>query len=356
MSTRAPRRRPPDRGFAAELRDAVTLRASALIVGVLLLQLGFILSYVGAFHSPAPHRVPVAVVAPPAVARQVAAQVNALPGEPLEARTAPGARQARRDVLRRDADAAIIVDPRGGTDTLLVASAAGPALAGTATDVANRLETARGRQVKVVDIRPPGPKDGRGLSSFYLVIGWVVGGYLAAAILGVAGGARPANARRTVIRLAALAVYAAVSGLGGALVAGPLLGALTGHFLQLWGIGALVVFAAAAATTALQTLFGLLGIGLAILLFVVLGNPSAGGAYPLALLPPFWRAIGAWLPPGAATTAVRNTAYFSGNATAHALWVLAGWALAGTVVALAVSALRPPARAPAEAAASAGGG
>ncbi|MFD0534778.1 hypothetical protein ACFQY7_14470 [Actinomadura luteofluorescens] len=127
----------------------------------------------------------------------------------------------------------------------------------------------------VVDIRPPGPKDGRGLSSFYLVIGWVVGGYLAAAILAVAGGARPANARRTVIRLGALALYAVVSGLGGALVAGPVLGALPGHFFPVWGIGALVVFAAAAATAALQTLFGLVGIGLAILLFVVLGNPSA---------------------------------------------------------------------------------
>ncbi|MEU4827913.1 hypothetical protein AB0H37_39155 [Actinomadura sp. NPDC023710] len=356
MSTRAPDRRPPDRGFAAELRDAVTLRSFALVSGVLLLQFGFILSYIGAFHSPTPHRIPVAVVAPPAVAGQAVAQVNALTGRPLKARTAPGAQQARRDILHRDVDAAIIVDPRGGTDTLLVASAAGPALAGTATDVAHRLETARGRQVTVVDIRPPGPKDGRGLSSFYLVIGWVVGGYLAAAILAVAGGARPGNARRTVIRLGALALYSVVSGLGGALIAGPLLGALPGHFFPVWGIGALVVFAAAAATAALQTLFGLVGIGLAILLFVVLGNPSAGGAYPVALLPPFWRAIGGWLPTGAATTAVRNTVYFSGNATAHALWVLAGWALAGTVVALAVSALRPRAPAPAEGIASARGG
>ncbi|WP_149258761.1 DUF3533 domain-containing protein [Actinomadura sp. K4S16] len=343
MSTRAPDRRPPDRGFGPELRDAVTLRGVALVTGVLLLQFGFILSYIGAFHSPTPHRIPVAVVAPPAVAGQVAEQVNALKGRPLKARTAAGAEQARQEILRREVDAAIIVEPRGGTDTLLVASAAGPALAGTATDVANRFETVRHRQVRVVDIRPPDPEDGRGLSSFYLVIGWVVGGYLAAAILGFAGGARPANGRRTVIRLGALALYAAVSGLGGAVIAGPVLGALPGHFFQVWGIGALVVFAAAASTAALQTLFGLLGIGLAILLFVVLGNPSAGGAYPVALLPPFWRAIGGWLPTGAATTAVRNTVYFAGNATAYPLWVLAGWALGGTAVALAVSALRPAA-------------
>ncbi|WP_141576313.1 DUF3533 domain-containing protein [Actinomadura sp. WMMA1423] len=355
MSTRAPGPRPPDRGFAAEFRDAVTLRGVTLVTGVLLLQFGFILSYIGAFHSPSPHRIPVAVVAPPGVAEQVAGQVNALEGAPLKARTAADAQQARREILRRDIDAAIIVEPRGGTDTVLVASAAGPALAGTATDIANRFETARGRQVRVVDIRPPDPEDGRGLSSFYLVIGWIVGGYLAAAILGFAGGARPANRRRNVIRLGALALYAVVSGLGGALIAGPLLGALPGHFFQVWGIGALVVFAAAASTAALQTLFGRLGIGLAILLFVVLGNPSAGGAYPAALLPPFWSAIGEWLPTGAATTAVRNTVYFSGNATAQPLWVLAGWALIGTAVALTVSALRPERPTQVKEAASAGG-
>ena len=44
--------------------------------------------------------------------------------------------------------------------------------------------------------------DGRGLTGFYLVIGWIVGGYLVASLLGVAGGARPATTRRAAIRLA----------------------------------------------------------------------------------------------------------------------------------------------------------
>jgi maltodextrin utilization protein YvdJ len=35
--------------FLAEFRDAVSVRTVLLVVGVLLLQLGFILSYVGAF-------------------------------------------------------------------------------------------------------------------------------------------------------------------------------------------------------------------------------------------------------------------------------------------------------------------
>jgi hypothetical protein len=328
----------PDRGFAGELRDAVTLRSFTLVAGVLVLQLAFILSYIGAFHSPTPHRIPVAVVAPGAAAGQVAAQLDALKGAPLKARTAPSERRARQLILERTVDAAIVVDPRGGTDTLLVASASGPAVSSTAQQIAAGIEQSRHRQVRTVDIRPPAAGDGRGLSSFYLVIGWIVGGYLAAAILGVAGGARPANLRRTIIRLGALVPYAIVSGLGGAIIAGPVLGALTGHFWALWGIGALVVMAAAATTVAFQILLGMLGVGLAILVFVVLGNPSAGGAYPMTLLPAFWRAIGDWLPTGAGTTAVRNTVYFSGHATAQALGVLAGYAVIGSAVAVAASA------------------
>jgi hypothetical protein len=194
--------------------------------------------------------------------------------------------------------------------------------------------------VTVTDIRSPNAADGRGMTSFYLVVGWVLGGYLAAAILGTARGARPANRHRTIIRLGTLALYAVVSGLAGAIIVGPVFGALTGHFAALWAIGALTVFASAATAVALQILFGIVGVGLAILLFVVLGNPSSGGVYPASLLPPFWSTIGPALPPGAGTTMVRNTVYFAGNATTGALWTLVGYALGGTIISLAAVAWR----------------
>jgi hypothetical protein len=38
------------------------------------------------------------------------------------------------------------------------------------------------------------PGDGRGLTGFYLVVGWIVGGYLVAALLGVSGGVPPCAA------------------------------------------------------------------------------------------------------------------------------------------------------------------
>lgn len=74
-------------------RDAIAPRTLALGLGVLLLQLGFILSYLGAFHSPTPHRIPVEVVAPAQAAGQIVDKLNGLPGEPITATAAAGAYQ-----------------------------------------------------------------------------------------------------------------------------------------------------------------------------------------------------------------------------------------------------------------------
>ncbi|GHF40935.1 membrane protein [Streptomyces mashuensis] len=326
--------------FTDEVRDAVTGRAAVLVIGALLLQLAFIASYVGAFHKPKPSDVALGVVAPAQVAAQVTERLGALPGDPLDPRRLPDEAEARRQLHARDIDAALVVDPRGTKDTLLVASGSGASLAQATETVLTRAEKAQGREVRVVDTAPAAAGDARGLTSFYLVVGWCVGGYLCAAILAISAGARPANVHRAVIRLAALAVYAVVAGLLGALIAGPVLDALPGSVLGLWGLGALVVFAVGATTLALQGLAGIVGIGLAIGIVVVLGNPSAGGAYPYPLLPPFWRAIGPALPPGAGTWTARSIAYFGGEAVLGPLLVLAAWAAAGTAVALVCAARR----------------
>ncbi|MEU9503412.1 DUF3533 domain-containing protein [Streptomyces sp. NPDC048196] len=338
--------------FLGEVKSAVTPHASLLVLGVLGLMIAFITSYAGAFHHPRPTDVPLGVVAPGPAARQVVTQLGRLPGSPLDPRALRSERLARQRLADRAVDGALIVAPRGTTDRLLVASGGGAALSQAVELVVRAAEKAQGRTVRTVDVTPAAPGDSRSLSSFYLVVGWCVGGYLCAAILAISAGARPSNGHRAVIRLTALAVYAIAAGLAGAIVVGPVLGALPGTFAGLWGLGALVVFAVGATTLACQALLGIIGIGLAILLIVILGNPSAGGAYPYPLLPPFWRAIGPALPPGAGTWAARSLAYFDGAAATGPLLVLAAWAVGGTLLTLLLSVFlkkdRPRGRPPKE--------
>ncbi|WP_405874482.1 MULTISPECIES: DUF3533 domain-containing protein [unclassified Streptomyces] len=328
------------RSFLAEVKDAVTPRATLLVIGVITLQLLFIASYVGALHDPKPKDVPFGVVAPQAVAQQAVARLEQLPGSPLDPRTVADVATAQKQILNRDIDGALIIDPRGTTDTLLVASGGGTVLATALDTLVTTLEKAEQRTIRTLDVAPASDQDFDGLSSFYLVVGWCVGGYLCASILAISTGARPANPRRAVIRLLVMALVSIVGGLGGAVIVGPILGALPGSVMAFWGLGALVTFAVGAATLALQGIFGIVGIGLAILLVVIAGNPSAGGAFPLPMLPPFWKAIGPALPPGAGTWAARSIAYFKGNDTTAALLVLSAWAAAGIVITLLAAGLR----------------
>ena len=109
--------------------------------------------------------------------------------------------------------------------------------------------------------------------------------------------------------------------------------ALPGPYLAVSGAVALVVAAVALTTTGLFRALGPAGIGLAALLFIVLGNPGSGNASAPELLPGFWRVTGQLLPPGAGGQAIRDTAYFDGHALARPALVLAAWALLGAALA-----------------------
>lgn len=328
--------------FADEVKNAVTPRAALLVIGVLGLHLLFIASYVGALHKPKPTDVPFGLVAPQQVSAQLLTELKNLPGGPLDPRTVADAATAREQILDREIDGALIVNPGGTTDTVLVASGGGASLATALTKIITEVDRTQQRTVRAVDVAPASDQDFNGISSFYLVVGWCVGGYLCASILAISAGARPANRQRAVIRTGVMALYSIVGGIGGAIIIGPVLGALPGSFWGLSGLGALTVFAVGMITLALQALTGIVGIGLAVLVVVIAGNPSAGGAYPLPMLPDFWRAIGPALPPGAGTWVARSIAYFKGNAVTGSLLVLSAWAVVGTAVTLLVAMNRKP--------------
>ncbi|MFA4927582.1 MAG: hypothetical protein WC558_03645 [Patulibacter sp.] len=311
-------------------------RGGAVLVATLLLQLAFLGSYVGALHEPKPHSVPVAVVGPAAVADRL----NGLPGSPLRA-TAVASREAgERRVAQRDAYAVLVPGDASATaaqdrrSQLYVATAANRTMATVLPTVFDRLAAEQGQPtVRVHELAALPPEDSNGLAGFYAVVSWMVGGYFGATLLGMVGRARSRNRRFAAYRLGGMAGLGLASGLLSAVLLQHVIGVFgDASFLSLTLIGALVVFAVGAATIAFQSLLGIAGTGIAVLLFVVLGNPSSGGPFSPELLPGFWSGIGTVLPPGAGTTLVRNVVYFDGHAVGGPILVLLLWALVGVVV------------------------
>ncbi|TDB95834.1 DUF3533 domain-containing protein [Actinomadura sp. 7K534] len=308
-----------------------------LMVAVFFLSAAFIASYVGGLHAARPHRVPVGVVGPPEATAPVGATLRRQ-GENFAVHAYPTADAARRAILDRDVYGAYL--PEQGR--LLITSAFGPTTSGLLQDTFARTAAAQGKTLSVQDVVPADPGDPEGLVPFYLVIGWIVSAYLVAAIVGLYRGMAAVTFRDAVVRLAAFAVFAAVTGAAGTLIVEHGYGYLSGDPWLLTGVGALCVFAVASATAAAESLLGIIGTALAILAFVVLGNPSAGGPWPLEFLEPFWRAVGPWLPNWAATEAVRNAVYFDGHDLSRPLAVLGCYAAAGIAAVLLLAGRTNP--------------
>jgi hypothetical protein len=314
----------PDRRTVAGAAVAILA-----IAGVSLLFIG---SYAGALHEPTPHDVPVAVVAQ--VPAPVAARIDA--SRAFRVERVASAAAAARAIDRREVYGALVSGRRGLE--LVVAPAAGPAAAvALRAGVAAPLRRA-GTAVRERVVHPLPAADARGLVGFYTAIGWVVAGYLGATLLSIVFGARPGR-RRLMWRVVALAALGLLTGVCGAALANAI-GDMRAPVVLLGLTGALTILAVGAATVAMQALIGVLGTGIAILVFVVLGNPASGGPFPIELLPEPWRAVGPLVPNGATTTLIRDIAYFPDAPLAGPLAVLIAWLAVALVTGLLVSSRR----------------
>src|SRR5206468_11149367 len=128
--------------------------------------------------------------APAGTAASAAHRLEGIDGHPLDVRTADSEAEGRRLLADRDVDGVLVLGA-GSTDTLLVAGAEGGAVSSALTEVLTQVDAAQQRTLTTTDVIPAGVRDARGLSAFYLAVGWVVGGYLVAAIIGVSAGSRP---------------------------------------------------------------------------------------------------------------------------------------------------------------------
>ena len=286
-----------------------------IIAGVLLIQLVAVLAFVLPVHKPDPHDVPIGVVGVPAPAAQ--AKLDQVKPGAFDVRGYTSLGAVENGIRDREVYGALIPAER----RVLVASAASPAVAGM-------LEQGPGKHAQVTDVVKVDEDDPRGATLNSLFLPLIIASIPAAALLATAG-----LSRRGL--LGALGGLAVAGGLLVVAVVGPVLGLLPGPYLALSAVAALIILAMALPTAGLVRAIGAPGIGLAVLTFLLIGNPGSGNATAPELLPGFWRAVGPLLPPGAGGAALRNVAYFDAAALTRPVLVLAGFAAFGAVLVLA---------------------
>lgn len=315
-------------------------RTVGLLLGTLALGTAFIWSYLGALHNPTAKDLPVAVVSGDGAAGSLLAASRGPSDNALKAVSYRNIADASDALARRKVYAILSNDnnPAGNGLVLTVATGGSPAAADAIQQVVSTAAGQASLPLVVNDTAPVSAEDPRGLSPFYIVVGWLLAGYLAATAMAIMLGSVPRNMDRLGMRVAAYGIYALIMGFLGALLAGPVLGIWDHHTLGLTMIGALIVFTGAMVASALQSWLGLIGTGVALLLLFILGNPASGGIYPPEMLPGFFRGLHSWLPTGLATNLTKSVAYFARKATFGPVTGLALWCLASLAAVMASTA------------------
>lgn len=277
-----------------------------------------------------PRDLPVAIVGPPAVTEQIAqAFGRAKPGA-IELIPASDADAALTMIKDRQAYGAILVGQDG--ITVETATAASYTVSTTLATLGQQLGVATGAQVTIHDAVPFTDADPRGVGLSAGALPIALGGWIAS--LGII-----MSVRGTTQRLAAALGFAVVGGLTLTTVLYFWIGTFDAHFWAIAAAATLGIGATSFLVLGLEQLLDKVGLVIAALLLVVLGNPLSGLTSAPDLLPHPWGTIGQMLPPGATGTLLRNVAFFDGAAIGAPVAVLASWLAVGLATYAAANVL-----------------
>lgn len=214
-------------------------------------------------------------------------------------------------------------------------------------------------RTQITVAQPIGQKSARGLAPFYFAVMMTLAGFIGANVVSVGvdfvtGTVHldvfSTRLRRQPLQLSRMSVWRTKLGLAFVMsvLAGVLetwmavgiLGMDAPNAMTLGSFAVLGIAAISALTLLFITAFGTMGLVLGVLFTTIFGVPSAGGVYPLEMMPPFFQFLAAWLPLRYMTDGARALLFFDGRGAAGlstALWVL-GLYLAGSIAAGAATA------------------
>ena len=326
--TLAPRTEPTGRSAHGPSDPA---KLAAVVLGLTAVIALMLLAFALPAVNSGPHDLRLGVAGPDAAVTRVD---NALaaghPGAFVTERF-PDADAVRTAIEHREVVGGIVATPDGMK--VLSAGAGGAPIAQTMNGIAAGMSTAAGHPVPVEDVVPLTADDPAGVGLGALALPLVFGGMIPALAL-------VRLFPRSVGRRVAGAVLFAVS--AGVVLTAILqfgLGSVDGNYWTTTGAVVLGIAAISLTVLGLESVLGTAGFALGAVTMIFFANPLSGLATSAAWLPSGWGAFGQLLPPGAAGTMVRSTAFFDGHGAGAAVLVLTCWILFGLGLCL-VSGLR----------------
>ncbi|MEV8637278.1 hypothetical protein AB0395_37110 [Streptosporangium sp. NPDC051023] len=271
-----------------------------------------------------PHHVPLGLAGPPQATQAIQTR---LPRDAWDVSTYPDSQALQTAIKRRE----VIGGLAPGADGLTVytAGAGGQQAAAAITALGAGMAAQQQAKATVQDLVPFPADDPRGVGFTASALPMIISGILPAVLL-LRLFPGHANLRR---RLAGVILFALVAGAAVAAVLQYGFGSLHGaYWLTALGLS-LGMAALSIPFLALESLFGMAGLGAGAAVMMLLGNPLSGMAGPY-WLPSGWATLGQLLPPGASGSLVRANAFFDGTGAGGPALALVAWALAGLLVIL----------------------
>ncbi|RDI52899.1 hypothetical protein [Nocardia mexicana] len=311
----------------------VVQRAVAVAIAAVVLQGVMLIAFAWPASNVEPRDLPVVVVGPQADG--VVAQLSRRAPGAFEVTVVADAERARGLIADREAYGAIVTGA-GERTQVLVASAASPAVAQQLTRIAGQLSGVPEVAVEDVVAGDPDDPNGGGFAAMVLplVVPSLAAGYLLALAVPSVGA-----------RMVGLAVYAFGAGLSSAAVVRGWLSLVPGSYLALAAVIGLISVAVSATIVACGAVAGRIGLGVAGLTFLLLGNPLSGASTGPEMLPRPWGGVGQLLPPGAGASLLRSVMFFDGAGAGALFTVLLVWAATAltmlTLLALADTTRHP---------------
>ncbi|MWA14345.1 hypothetical protein [Streptomyces sp. BA2] len=291
----------------------------------LLMCLGMGLAYMGAFVTPEPHDMPIAVVGTGEQTQALAQTVKDKAGDALDVRTVGSRAQAVDELRSMDISGAYIPDAK--TPEVIVATAGSDMSAMAVEKIFTPVAAERGVPLKVTDVAATVDDDPTGQGLFFLLVAVSIGSYASVAALGAAGAGLRMRARAGLV----VGVSFAVSLIGAAL-AGPVFHLVHQGLWGVWGMAWLYAAGILFIGVGLHTFLKRWTTLTMMVLFVMLNFTSSGGLFRPELQNGFFGSLHAFWNGAGFVEGIRSHLYFGGHELGGHVWTLAAWLLVGLAI------------------------